>query len=87
MTDGGLLDLADVLARLGAEFRRAAQTPDPTIQWYGGTVELQAVVTRDAEGKLRFWVAEGGGGVTHQQTIRVTVQIGPYLDGPAVGGK
>ena len=48
------------MARLGREFKKAAETEDPVIEWYGATVELESVVERSADGGVRFWVASGG---------------------------
>ena len=53
-SDDGLLELADVLARLGSEMKRAAEVEDPTIQWFGAEVELESVVERTADGSVRF---------------------------------
>jgi len=82
----GLLDLADVLARLGQEFRVASATEDAVLDWYGATVELETVVERAADGRLRFWVVDAGGHGSHRSTMRITVNIAPHGGEPMVGG-
>ena len=85
-SDGGLLELADVLARLGKEMKRAAEVEDPTIQWFGAEVELESVVERTADGSVRFWVVGAGGKVGDRNTVKVTVHISPVGDEPMAAG-
>jgi hypothetical protein len=82
----GLLELSDVMARLGREFKKAAETEDPVIEWYGATVELESVVERAADGGIRFWVVSGGVNVGDRNTIKVTVNVGPMGGEPMAGG-
>lgn len=82
----GLLELSDVMARLGREFKKAAETEDPVIEWYGATVELESVVERSADGGVRFWVASAGANVGDRNTIKVTVNVGPFGGEPMIGG-
>jgi hypothetical protein len=84
--DGGLLELADVMARLGAEFKKAAEVDEPTIEWYGATVELESVVERGADGGVRFYVVSAGGKVADRNTIKVTVNLAPFGGEPMPGG-
>lgn len=84
--DEGLLDLADVLKRLGQEFREASTTDPPTIQWFSATVELESVVERTAEGGLKVYVVEGGGSYSNRKTIKITVNLAPFGGEPMVGG-
>ena len=85
-SDDGLLELADVLARLGGEMKRAAEVEDPTIQWFGAEVELESVVERTADGGVRFWVVGAGGKVGDRNTVKVTVHISPIGDEPMAAG-
>ena len=73
--DNGLLELADVMARLGREFKRAAEADEPTIEWYGATVELESVVERSADGGIRFWVVSGGAKAGDRDIVKVTVNL------------
>ena len=75
-----------VLKRLGQEFREASQTADPTIEWSSATVTLEAVVTREVDGRVRFWVIEAGGGGGHQRTVTVAVNLNPYQGGSLAAG-
>ena len=84
--DDGLLELADVLARLGRELKQAAEVDDPTIEWYGATVELESVVERSADGGVRFWVVSGGGKVGDRNTVKVTINLSPFGGQPMAGG-
>jgi hypothetical protein len=84
--DDGLLELADVMKRLGQELKRAADVDDPTIEWYSAMVELESVVERGADGGIRFWVVGAGGKVGDRNTVKVTVNISPFGGEPAVGG-
>lgn len=85
-SEDGLLSLAEVLARLGNEFRRASEVDEPVLDWYGATVELEAVVERGGDGRLRFWVLEGGGQATSRSTVRVSVNIAPHGQDRMAGG-
>ena len=76
--DEGLLDLADVLRRLGAEFRRAAEVEEPTIQWSYATVELETVITRGGDGGIRFGVVSAGAKLNHEKAMKISVQLSPY---------
>lgn len=80
--EDGLLNLADVLKRLGQEFREASKADPPTIQWYGATVELESVVERSAEGGLKVFVVEGGGAYSNRKTIKITVNLSPFGNEP-----
>lgn len=82
----GLLELAEVMARLGHEFKRAAEVDEPTIQWYGATVELESVVERSADGGIRFWVVSGGAKAGDRNTVKVTVNLAPFGGEPMAGG-
>jgi hypothetical protein len=87
MADEGLLDLADVLKRLGEEFRDAAQVDEPTIQWYGAEVELETVVTRGGDGGVRFWVVTAEGSLSQQKTVRIRVNLAPFGHDALPAGK
>jgi hypothetical protein len=84
--DDGLLELSDVMARLGREFKRAAEIEDPVVEWYGATVELESVVERSADGSVRFWVASGGAKIANRQTIKITVNLNPFGGEPMAAG-
>jgi hypothetical protein len=84
--DDGLLELAAVLARLGREFKTAAEVEDPTIEWFNATVELESVVERAADGGVRFYVVSAGGKVADRNTIKVTVTLGPVGNEPMAAG-
>jgi hypothetical protein len=75
--DKGLLDLADVLHQLGDELRRAGDVDEPIISWYGATVEVESVVEKQADGRVRFYVVSAGGGVSGRNTVKVTVNLAP----------
>lgn len=82
----GLLDLAEVLHRLGDEFRRAQLIDEPTIAWNSAEVELESVVEKSKDGSLKFYVVEAGADVIHRSTMRVRVSISPYgRESAAVG--
>lgn len=76
--DDGLLELADVLARLGQELKTASRTPDPTIGWITAELEVESVVERGADGNVRFYVVSGGAKVTDRRTVKVRVNVTPY---------
>ena len=84
--DDGLLELSDVLARLGREMKTASETPDPTIGWMNAELEVESVVERGADGTLRFYVVSGGGKVTDRRTVRVKVSLAPYDENMAPAG-
>ena len=81
-SDDGLLELADVLARLGREMKRAAEVEDPTIAWQTAEIELESVIERSADGTIRFLVAGGGGRVGDRKTVKVKVFVYPYNEEP-----
>lgn len=74
------------MTRLGREFKRAADVEDPTIEWYGATVELKSVVERGVDGSVRFWVVSGGGKMGNRNTVKVTVNIARRGGEPMAGG-
>ena len=84
--DDGLLELADVMARLGREFKRAAEVEEPTVEWYGATVELESVIERSADGSIRFWVVTGGKKSSEQKTVKVTINLAPFGGEPMAAG-
>jgi len=84
--DEGLLELADVLERLGREMKRAAEVEDPTIAWQQAELDLESVIERSADGTVRFLVASGGGHVGDRNTIKVKVIVYPYSGDPQPAG-
>ena len=78
-TDDGLLDLAEVLRRLGDEFRKAQQVEDPVISWGFAEVELETAVEKSRDGSLKFYVIQGGIDSSHRSTLRVKVSLTPYM--------
>lgn len=88
----GRLPLAEVLAEIGEEFRRAetlaAEHPSgPMVGWHGATVELSTELTRDASGRVKAWVLEAGAGVKTAEALRITVHLSPWAGYPIPGGK
>lgn len=82
----GLLDLAEVLHRLGDEFRKAQTIETPTISWASAEVELESTVEKLQDGTIKFYVLEGGSTSTRRNTMRVRVHILPYNgDHPGCG--
>lgn len=55
----GLLDLAEVLHRLGDEFRKAQTIETPTISWTSAESELESTVEKLRDGTIKFYVLEG----------------------------
>lgn len=82
----GLLDLAEVLHRLGDEFRKAQKVDDPVISWGFAEVELESVVEKSHDGSLKFYVLQGGAGSAQRSTLRVKVSLYPYNQEMMVGG-
>ncbi len=81
--DKGLLDLADAIEGLRAELTSAIEEGDarrarmrfrlsePVV------LEVQAVTTKDARGKVGWKVVELGGSYTAATTHRITVKLSP----------
>lgn len=84
--ENGLLELADVLARLGQELKRAAEVDDPTVAWFNAEVELESVVERSADGGVRFWVASAGARLGDRNTVKVRVSLAPFDGEPMAAG-
>lgn len=81
------IGLREAIQALRSELIEAtAEATDQPIQFPVGSVQLefQVGVTRDAraDGKVRFWVLElgGGGGYQDQSVQKVTVNLEPPVD-------
>lgn len=84
--DEHLLDLSDVLHQLGSELRRAGDVEEPIVSWYRATVELESVVEKQGDGRVRFYVVSAGGSVTGRNTVKVTINLAPTSGQPEAGG-
>lgn len=85
------LPLKDVLQEIATAFRDARTSANdhedgPIIGWVAADLEIAAAVTRDASGKIRAWVVEGGGGRSRTETIKINVHLSPWGTDMMQGG-
>jgi hypothetical protein len=78
------LDIVGAIAMLRAELSEAIlASSDETLRFTVGEIELELEVAaeRAAEGGVKFWVVEAGGGVSSTNTHTVRISLTPQLPG------
>ena len=74
----GLVSLSTLVETTAAELHSIKVKPPANgavMQFTDCEIEVSAVIGADAEGKVKFWVIEAGGGAKYENTQKVTLKF------------